>query len=498
MTDYNVIVIGAGCGGLSVASQMAKQGRKTLLLEQSELIGGCCSTYESNGYKFDLGASIIEDPASIDRLFNRLGTSVFKEVDLISCDPTYTVITRNGTKMKFPSSIEETAKEIAKVSPEDLKGFHDFCEKFKGFLDGAKEFFYMPANNLSDMMEIVKKNPAMGKSLGLIFSSYQDVISKYFKNETVRESLSYQSLFIGLPPELCQGLYALIPYLEHGGMYYSKGGMGGIPQAIKRVGEKLGLEVRTKTPVAKVIIRNKKAVGVKLEDGTEISADIIISDIHAKSLYFNLIGEEHLPWIVKAGLRSYEPSINAPMLYMGVDYKPPLESHHTLFTIPVKDMNDYWWNVYEKDGYAKEPFGIISWTSGSDPELAPKGHHVLIITMPPARIRYAGSDWAKEKPALIESTIDYLSKKYIPGLKEHVKLAEFATPVDFEKRLRIPEGSIYAIRQDFTSTTIFRPSSKSKCIDNLYLVGASTHPGGGVPVTICSGMIVADMIEKQA
>ena len=180
-----------------------------------------------------------------------------------------------------------------------------------------------------------------------------------------------------------------------------------------------------------------------------------------------------------------------------MDYEPPLESHHTLCTLPIDELNAYWWKTYKRGAFPADQFGIISWTSASDASLAPAGHHTICLTLAPGPYKLRGAGWDKMKPALLERVIQQYSKRYIPGLADHVKVAEFATPLDFERRLLSPEGAIYALRQDLTNITVFRPSSKSKAIDGLYLVGASTGAGGGVPSTILSGVAAVDLIERS-
>lgn len=159
-------------------------------------------------------------------------------------------------------------------------------------------------------------------------------------------------------------------------------------------------------------------------------------------------------------------------------------------------MNRYWDEEYLQGNYPEKQFGIISWTTASDPSLAPRGHHIIILTLAPGPYRLKDKNWDEIKKDLMKRIITYYSDRYIPGLKEHVKVAEFATPLDFERRLLSPEGAIYPLRQDFTNASMFRPSAKSKSIRGLYLVGASTHPGGGVPTTMASGMIGADLVMK--
>lgn len=498
MADYDVIVIGAGCGGLSAGPLLAAQGRRVLVLEQSSLIGGCCSTFERDGYRFDLGASIIESVDLIDEAFQRLGTSLREEVDLIPCDPTYTVLLRDGGRIRYPTDLDASAEAIRALSPGDAEQWCRFAADMKEFGGNLQDLFKTPLLTFADVGRFFAGHPRLLRFLGLFATSYQDVMKSYFTDERIRESLAYQSLFLGLPPELCPGIFALIPYGEHEGLFYSRGGMVGIPAALQRCGEGFGMELRTDARVTRILIRGRRAVGVALDDGTEITADVVVSDINARTLYLDLIGEEHLPWLARVGIKSYEYAMAVPMLYLGVDYTPPLESHHTLATLPMEEMNRFWWNDYRRGRFvADEQFGIISWTTGSDPALAPQGHHVIILTLSPAPYHRADSrSWDEVNAELTEQVIDYFDRRYIPGLAQHVQVAEFASPLDFERNLGLPEGSIYAFRQDITNETVFRPAAKSKSIQGLYLVGASAHPGGGVPTTIASGMIAADLIER--
>ncbi|MDD5712044.1 MAG: NAD(P)/FAD-dependent oxidoreductase [Smithellaceae bacterium] len=496
MSDFDIIVSGAGFGGLSAGAQLAKNGRKVLVLEQAERVGGCCSTYEQNGFRFDIGASIVEAPELLNRAFSRLGTTLEKEVDLIECDPIYTVILSDGSRMTIPKSLTGTEEAIRAIDPRDVEGWRRYATLMDNFRNTLNDFFTSPVVRFSDMAKIVKNSPAMLKYGSLFASSYQDVLNKYFKNDKVKESLAYQTFFIGLPPELAPGIFAVIPFQEHDGLYYVRGGMIGIPEALRRCGERAGMEVRLNAKVKKVLIRKKRAVGVELSDGTEISSNVVVSDINAKTLYLDLIGAEQLPWLARVGVKSYETAMAVPMLYLGVNYQPPLNSHHTLVTTPMEEMNDFWWSDYRTGGFTRRQFAIISWTSQSDPHLAPAGKHVLILTLPPSLRTCGRKSWDEAKPEMIEKYIDYYSKRCIPGLKDHIEVAELATPLDFERRLGTPDGAIYALRQDMMNETVFRPAAKSRSIAGLYLVGASTHPGGGVPTTIASGIVATDLIER--
>ncbi len=166
-----------------------------------------------------------------------------------------------------------------------------------------------------------------------------------------------------------------------------------------------------------------------------------------------------------------------------------------MVTTSLEGFNDYWQNNVLKGVLPDKPLGLICWPTDADPSLAPEGHHVLNL-IPEAFYHLSGTDWDREKESYVERTIEWLSKNALPGLADHVKFVDCATPLDFERRMLCPEGSIYDLQVDLTSSLMFRPSARSKTIKGLYLVGNSTHPGQGVPLVTASGLIAANLIAK--
>lgn len=497
MQDYDVVVIGAGLGGLSAGALLASQGRNVVVLEQSDRIGGCCSTFEKDGYHFDVGASIVEIIQPIEKVFSLLGTTLQKEVDLIPCDPIMSFIYKDGEKVTIPLSVEETGKIIRSIDAADGERWDDYVTYCRELMEVSLDtIFSEPASTIEDMVNLVKKNPRFLKFLPTFLTSYQALVEKYFKNDKVLKTMGYQSLYFGLPPAIVPGPYGMVPYSEHAGVYYPKGGMIKIPEALKRIGEKFGLQVKFNHHVTKILVEDQKVIGVRIADGTEIRANIVVSDINARTVYNQLIGPEYLPPIVQRGINSYKYSISVPMLYVGLDYKPPLEAHHSIIAASPEDINQHWWNNMEKNHLAYENFGLICWSTHTDPSLAPENHHILNL-IPEGGYHLNGRTWDDEKPFFIEKTIENLSKSAIPGLKDHVTITECATPLDFERKLKLPEGAIYCFQQDLPAQAVFRPAAKSKTIKGLYLSGSSTHPGGGVPTTIASGMIAARLIQQN-
>ncbi|MDP8223145.1 MAG: phytoene desaturase family protein [Candidatus Lernaella stagnicola] len=497
MSDYDVIVIGGGNGGVTAASLLAKQGRRVLLLEQGDRLGGCCSTFEKNGYKFDIGASIVEALEIIGLPFSMMDTKLEDEIDMISCDPIYDVAFQDGTKVSFALSTEKTVEALRELSPADAERYPAFLGQFADFIDkGGEDFFTTPLTGLADLLAFARKRPVMAKYLPIFLKSYEDVIRKYFKDEKVLQTVAYQSFYAGHPPDLTPGMLAIIPATEHRGISYPTGGMGVIPAKIAEVGGRFGLEVQLGARVARILLQGRTIQGVVLSDGSEITAPIVVSNINAKTLYLDLIGEEHLPWLARHGIKSYEPSMTCPMMYLGLDYKPPVEAHHTIFPLSVKDMDDYWWNGYRNGFLPAKQFGLICCPTLTDPSLAPKNRHIINLTLAGPYHLHA-TDWDEQKESFQERVIDYLDAHYLPDLKKHVCEVAMTTPLDFERRLLHPGGAIYGLQQDLFAQALFRPSARSRSIHNLYLAGASTHPGGGVPTTIGSGVIAAELIAKD-
>ncbi len=503
MPDYDVVVIGGGIGGLSAAALCQKAGMKTLVLEQSERIGGCCSTYEVEGFHFDVGASVVEVTRAFEELFKRLDMDREKYIPLIPVDPIYDYCDNTrGVRFAYPTSVEDTARVIAEFSPEDAKAFlafaEDYTPKIKGLVDN---FFYAPSIGFLDTIKLIVKYPQMLSVLPMFVQTHQKIVAKYFKNDDVLASMAFQSFYAGMPPDMCAGLYAIVGLLEHEGIYYPEGGMIRIPAGIQQAFEDLGGETRFDSRVVRIMVEGRTAKGVELWDGTQITAGNVVGAINARKLYEDMVGREHIPWHVWRGVQSLVLSMPCPMIYLGVDYEPPLRAHHTLTLTGPQVMNDYWSDhylkgkLYEVDG-RPEVMGLISWASKIDPSLAPPGRHVL-THMGLAPYNLAGNDWDRCKEKYIDDAIATIERYIIPDLSEHVVYRDMATPKDLERMLLHPGGAVYGIQTDISHMAVFRPANRSKCIDNLYLAGASTHPGGGVPAVVAGGIITGGLVAED-
>jgi len=496
---YDIVIIGSGIGGLTCACLLSGRGKKVLLLEQSSRLGGCCASYELDGHRFDVGAIFVLYKELYERFFEMMGLKLEDHINMKLLDPVYDMRFRDGTSMLMPMDAFKTAEEISLFAPGDSQGWLEFCKQMKRIWETAKILVDKPFPSLEEFgtpkhlaktawnLKILKAIPAI---LGVIFTNQEKVNKKYFKDKKTLTIVSFENLFAGIPSNRINGIFAVMSYLAHEGYWYPEGGMGAIPEALARIARSNGTEIKMKSLVKKIIVENKRAVGVILEDGEQIPARVVISNASAIPTYLDLVGRENLPVRFAKAIEGYTLSIPAPMVYFGLKDKPPeVRCHFTVMVPPPEQLNAYW-DEYYAEGLlppiADTPHGLIA-PSMTFPDMAPPEKFSLgLLAAGPYRLKY--HSWDDIKPAFIEESLAHLARTFSPKITSLVEAKDMRTPVDFERELLLPEGSIYGLEMSIPNMGPFRPSWRSPVIKNLYLTGASTNPGGGVPLVMLSGI----------
>lgn len=493
--DYDAIIIGSGVGGISCGAILAKRGLKTVIFENHSEIGGYCSTFENQGYHFDTGACIVEFPEAYNTIFEYLGRRREDYIKFRSIEPIYSFRSPEGEYIDIPTDINILYETIRQYSPKDAKNWLKFCDYCRGMQEkGMEKFLNSDMQNLKSMMKMF--DSSMIKYLPMFMTTYEIFIRKWFSHQKTLDTFGFQSYWIGLPPRLCPGMYAVVNYGEHEGIFYPEGGMISIPRGLLSVGREYGLEIKMKTRVTKVIVKNGRACGVELADGTKLSSRLVVSNINAINLYLDLIGEEHLPSGVVKGVKSYKLSIPMPAIYLGIKGDVPLRAHHSLQLGRFQQMNKTWDEGFVKNRFVDEPICMLCCPTKTDPKLAPKGHHAMtLLSMGPYKLDRG--TWDDRKEEFIDRVLGFVEKTLWPGITGQIVYRNISTPFDFERRLLSPQGAVFAIQNDIPSTMVFRPANRSKAIKGLYLVGASTHPGGGVPSVAASGRITSNLIMED-
>lgn len=478
-----IIIIGAGLGGLAAACRLAKMGFSVSVLEKNETVGGKVNIVESGGYKFDTGASLLTMRHVLEDLFEFCGTRVEDYLEILPLEPICRYFWTDKTQFDASQNIEKTEKEIAKLEPQDVENFRKYLADSKQKYEISTRTFL--AKSLNDLPSLLtpKNLPDLLKISTL--KTLDKHNANYFKSEKLRQLFNRFATYNGSSPYQTPATFALIPYVEFGlGAWYVRGGMYEIPRALERLAIELGVKIYTESEVEKIVIENGKAVGVKV-GGEVFAADIIVSNADAIETYRALLPIEN------KRIESREPSCSGFVLLLGTKKKFDKLAHHNIFF--SDDYKAEFDAIFKEKIPAPNPTIYICATSRTDATQAPENHENLFILIN-APYTSAKVDWEKEKQNYRDLIVEKLEKFGLEGLKDSIDFEQIITPTDFETKYRANKGSIYGISSNGIFSAFLRVPNKAKDVENLYFAGGATHPGGGIPLVLLSGKMTAEMI----
>lgn len=506
--DYDVVIIGSGVGGLTCASLLSKEGLKVLVLEQSDRIGGCCSNYDVNGFRPDVGAVFVIAHEMYYKLFELLDLRMEDYLDLKLLNPVYDTVLGDGTRVLLPRSIEEMEEVVNGISPGDVEGYRRYCSDMQKIMDVYMAALRDPMPDLKhakSISRLARRIPAkellnaMPVNMKLATRTLDKAVNSYFSDDRIRLIFGWENIYSALPAYRCPGLLLNVGYMGRIGYYYPRGGMIAIPKALRKIAEMFGAEIRFETPVERIIVENGEAKGVRLSDGEEISAKSVISNVHSRLTYLELVGPEHLPYAVRRAVKRQPCSIPSPTFYLGLSEKlDSVRSHLSVVLTDRAKFDNIWHEFYDKGLLYRPDDGafLISCASFDDEDLAPPGKQVLsVIYIAPYKLKY--HDWDNIADEWAWECVDSLDKRAFPGLRGKVEWMDSVTPVELERRLKLPEGAFFGLDMNGANMGPFRPGYKSRAVKRLYLTGQTTNPGGGVPLVMLSGIAASSILVND-
>jgi phytoene desaturase len=496
--DYDVLVIGAGVGGLAAAGVLAHRGLRTAIFEQAPRVGGCCGSARHGDYQFDVGATVVLFPEVIEQYFRVTGREMGDYVELLPIEPLLEVVLPGAARFRIPTSPEETGRIFAGISPADGEGWRRFAEAAgSGMAQAMTELFTTPMQTFEDAREISRRFPSMAGDRSSLTKSFEAVLRSFFQDESILAALSLASYSVGLPPALAPGYAAFLGYSEHRGSYYPRGGMKSIPEGMARSFREDGGEIHLRSPVRAILTEGRRAIGVRLADGQEIRSHVVLGDVNAKLIYQRLLPRRLVPFWARLALRSLALSQSSSMLRLALDGDDGFGAHHTLFSTGLEAMNRIWFEDYECGRPSRGGYLLGSMPSKTDRSLAPAGQHVVNLhTLAPYALA-SGESWDEIRESEAERMVAFLERDFGVDLRARVRFQQLSTPLDLERDVGLYRGALYGLESSLLATAMFRPRMRSPLVERLYLAGSSVHLGGGIPVCIGSGLIAADMITED-
>ena len=488
----HALVIGAGFGGMAAALRLCAKGYQVSLVDRCAALGGRAQVFERNGFRHDAGPTVITAPFLFEELFALFGENFSDHVTLVPLKPWYRFHFSDNDTFDYGGTLEDTLAEIARIEPRDCDGYRNLLAQSKRIFDvGFTELSAMPFDRF---MTMVRQVPRL---LGL--RSYETVwqlVSRHLSNPKLRQAFSIQPLLVGGNPFDTTSIYGLIHYLERAyGVHFAMGGTAAITRALGDLMLRRGVDIQLNTTVASLIIEHGVAKGVTLADGRVIAADLVVSNADPAHLYANMIQPSELARTTRVKLAAAEFSMGLFVLYFGTTRTYPDVAHHTIWM--GERYRELLNDIFNKKTLSEDFSLYLHRPTATDPSFAPPGCDSFYVLCPVPNLKGEG-DWSRDGPRLRDRIVAALDKTILPGLESTITDDFFMTPENFQHDYLSAHGAGFSVSPLFRQSAWFRFHNRAEGIKNLYLVGAGTHPGAGLPGVLCSAKVMDALIPDAA
>jgi phytoene desaturase len=486
------IVIGSGFGGLAAAIRLLAKGWNVTVLEQLDQPGGRAYVYRQDGFTFDAGPTIITAPYLLEDLWALAEQKLSDTIDLRPIDPFYTIRFDDGTSLDCVSSVAGMREEVRKIAPEDVDGFDRFIAASKDIYDVA--FTQLADKPFHNFMDVIRSAPDLIRLKG--YRSVYSLVSDFFTHPKLKIAFSFHPLLIGGNPLSTTAYYCLIAHLERLHLvHFAMGGTGAIIQGLARLVHDLGGHIRYNSKVTQILTDKGHVTGVSLDDGSIINADLVISNADAASTYRSLLKDHPRKRWTNAKLDRASYSMSLFVWYFGTNRRYDSVYHHMMVLGPR--YQELLKDIFNRKHLADDFSLYLHRPTMTDPSLAPEGCDSFYVLSPVPHLD-SQTDWQHEADIYRKKIEKRLEDTVLPDLSRHVVTSRVLTPLDFRDRLLSYKGAAFSLEPQLFQSAWFRPHNQSEEVKGLYLVGAGTHPGAGIPGVISSAKVVADLIPDAA
>ena len=496
MKQATAAVIGSGFGGLTLAVRLQAAGIATTVIEKRDKPGGRAYVYEDKGYLFDGGPTIITAPPSLEEVFAAAGRDMADYVTLLPVMPFYRLFWEDGYTFDYSNDMDAIIRQIADKSPGDVDGYQRFLAYAEDVFNEG--YVKLAATPFLDFWSMIQVSPQLIRLQS--YRSVYSIISKFIKDDHLRQVFSFHPLLVGGNPFTSSSIYTLIHYLERNwGVFFVEGGTGALVQALVSLFTELGGEIRLDSPVEKIHTSNGRVTGVTAADGWHGDFDAVASNADVVHTYDSLLGDNTDAQRESARLKRKRFSMSLFVAYFGVRRRHTQIAHHDILFGPrYKPLLH---DIFKGKTLADDFSLYLHAPTLTDPSVAPDGCEAFYVLSPVPHLGNAPIDWNEEGPRYRDRILDYLERRYLPNLQADIETVRILTPNDFKNVLNSHLGSAFSLEPILTQSAWFRVHNRDKKIGGLYFAGAGTHPGAGVPGVVNSakataGLMVSDLLGE--
>jgi phytoene desaturase len=484
----HAVVIGSGFGGLAAAVRLGAKGYRVTVVEKLDAPGGRAYVYRQDGFTFDAGPTIVTAPFLFEELWRLCGRKMSDDVTLVPVSPFYRIRFQDGSHFDYSGDAHAMRREIAQFSPGDVDGYDAYMKASEEiFKVGFERLGDVPFSRWTDMARIA---PEMIK-----LSSYRSVfslVSKFFRDERLRVVFSFHPLLIGGNPFTASSIYCLIAFLERRwGVHFALGGTGRLVDGLVGLIEGQGGTLRCNAEAREIVVKNGVACGVRLVSGETIDAEIVVSNADSAWTYRHLLPSSARSRWTDRRIERARYSMSLFVWYFGTRRKYEDVPHHTIQLGPrYKELLT---DIFERKVLADDFSLYLHRPTATDNSLAPEGCDAFYVLSPVPHLQ-SGTDWGVISEKYRRAIARELGNTTLPGLENEIVSSHILTPQDFQDRLSSFRGAAFGLEPILTQSAWFRPHNKSEDVANLYLVGAGTHPGAGLPGVLSSARVLDSLI----
>jgi diapolycopene oxygenase len=502
----NVGIIGSGLAGLAAACTLAARGHRVEVFEKNPWLGGKAAQLQQQGFRFDMGPTILIQPSVLRKIFAEAGCNLEDYLTMVRLDPQWRCFFEDGRRLDLLDDTETMAAQLEAIWPRMGNGYRKLMEMSEQLHSISDRFFFWRSiggirdtmdvggafdlNVLRDVMRM-----RMGKTVA-------GTIREFIPDANTAQMLDHFVQYVGSSPDASPAILCSIGHMQmEEGIWYPMGGTRAVPEALVKLATELGVVFHTNTDVVKIMKEGGalgrpegRATGLVTSDGVQHLFDAVVSNSDAVRTHRELVGGaaarefEHK--------RSYEPACSGVVLYLGLNQRYDHLAHHDF--VFSRDPHEEFHAIYDLGEPAPDPTCYLAATAATDPASAPAGGEALYVLVHTPYLR-PHHDWKKMFPAYRQVILDKLKRTAgLKDIEDRIVFEAALTPQDIHERYRVLNGAIYGISSHGVWSGAFKPANRSKELKGMYLAGGAAHPGPGMPMVMMSGWIAADSLDRDS